>query len=171
MLNRSASACPTIVGRVNDANIVMQSLVANKPRLTDGNGRITVGSPTPNIRAYALSLITLSVMFVADEPINFGTTGDVFDRSDIDSIELATTYVPPYTPHIIKNAGCLRKYTGLVKNVLKPLVRHDSSFSFPLAFDTIDLSTIEITGATVNADKIAADHSTARRIGNGDVSS
>ena len=98
-------------------------------------------------------------------------------------MELATIYVPEYTPQIKRNDGCDIKKTGLVKSVFAPLINAGTIGSRPLAFETRALSTIEIAGAnqqetdkinyclihqfktsnalpTENADKMAAQDST-----------
>lgn len=56
-------------GKEKDAKMVILSRVANIP--IDFNG-IGLGSPTPNMRANALSFKTLNVTFAAELPTNLG---------------------------------------------------------------------------------------------------
>ena len=58
-----------------------------------------------------------------------------------------------------RNDGCRKKYPGCENKLLTPFIRHGTNASRPLAFETMALSTIEMAGATVNADMVAADAS------------
>ena len=56
-------------GRLKEAKIVAESLIANRAKDFNGNGR---GGPTPNIVAKHLSFKTLNVTLAQEEAINLG---------------------------------------------------------------------------------------------------
>jgi hypothetical protein len=57
-------------GKVKEAKIVMESRIANRPKLVFGTA-LTGLLGSPNIRANILSLPTERLTFAIDEPINF----------------------------------------------------------------------------------------------------
>ncbi|MBV36053.1 MAG: hypothetical protein CMP47_11490 [Rickettsiales bacterium] len=159
---RLASCGAMMGGRLNEANIVMLSRMANNAYDSLGTTAAEDDDGAPNIRAKHESLYTHRLMFTDDIAKNFVGPGETEDaclqvRVDVRvSTVLAVMYVEKYRPKIRRKGLEKRNACGRVMAGRSERRRHDERDAPLATFSTIERSITHITGA-IKADALAAD--------------